>query len=387
MITTREIMSLERAARGIPTLSVYIDGSASDPAARRAWRKRLDRALRILRGTVGGEHDPQRVELDRAVAHLEARLPDRLHAVGAPGWVGFASADGVRWAGPLPVPMPSLVRWHPGIHVAPLVRALKEDRPVLLALVTHRDARLFRYHRGELESIDHLHAAAPSTGVSRARGSAPSRFHTGVRGATGADEADRQKRALLDELTRLVTRELAARAGGDGWIVVGGTPLAAKTVVRAFPSRIADRVMAMPSLLESATQAELRRAAARGASALRGARERRMVAELIERSGAGGLATTGAQDTARALEQGAVEALFVSHRLLQRRPDRSEALLHAAIAQDAEVEDVSGVAAARLDAECGGVCARLRFAPVEATAVSVAPARAAELVTAGERGA
>lgn len=387
MITTRGIMALERVARGIPTLSVYLDGSASDPAARRAWRKRLDRALRTLRRSLGGEHDPQRIQFDRALAHLEVRFPDRMHAVGAPGWVGFASPDGVRYAEPLPVPMPTLVRWHPGIHVAPLVRALKEDRPVLLAIVTHRDARLFRYHRGELESLDHLRAVAPSIGLSRARGGAPSRFHTGVRGATGADEADRQKRALLDELTRMVTRELSARAGDEGWIVVGGTPLAAKAVVRAFPPRLAERVMAMPSLLEGATRAELRRAAMRAASTLRGARDRRMVAELIEQGGAGRLATTGPQETARALEQGAVEVLLVSHRMLQRRPDRSEALLHAAIAQDAEVEEVSGAAATRLDAECGGVCARLRFAPVEAPAMSATPARDAELVAAGERGA
>ena len=387
MISRSEIMTLERAARGVPTLSVYLDGSAPDPAARRAWRKRLDRALHTLRGRLGGEHDAERRAFDRAVAHLESRLPDRMRAVGAPGWVGFASADGVRYAEALPVAMPTLVRWRPGVHVAPLVRALKEDRPVLVAVVTHRDARLYRYHRGALESLDHLRAVAPSAELSRARGGARPRLHPGVRGATGADESDRQRRALLDDLSRDVTRALAARAGADGWIVVGGSPLAAKAIVRAFPARLADRVMATASLAEGATPAEIAAAAARAAATLRGARDRQTVARLLEDAGAGKLATAGARDTARALEQGAVEMLLVSHGMLQRRPDRAEALLHAAIAQDAHVEDVSGVAAARLDAECGGVCARLRFAPAVLSEGAEPVAEHAHLVVAGQRGA
>ena len=90
------------------------------------------------------------------------------------GWVAFATADRLWYAQGLPAAMPDLVRWEPGIRVAPYVRALKQERPVMVALVDSRKARLFEHVDGEMRELDGLRAdtfvgTSPTWGCARAR--------------------------------------------------------------------------------------------------------------------------------------------------------------------------------------------------------------------------
>ena len=70
----------------------------------------------------------------------------------------------------------------------------------------------------------------------------------------------------------------------------------------------------------------------------------------------------GPADTRTALLQASVRELYLTHRYLQEHASEAEEAIRAALEQDAEVEEVSGHAAALLD-EHGGMAAGLRFRP------------------------
>lgn len=49
MLTHAELMTLYRSLRSERVLSVYIDGTATDPATQRSWRVQLDHSITDLR--------------------------------------------------------------------------------------------------------------------------------------------------------------------------------------------------------------------------------------------------------------------------------------------------------------------------------------------------
>jgi hypothetical protein len=61
-----------------------------------------------------------------------------------------------------------------------------------------------------------------------------------------------------------------------------------------------------------------------------------------------------------ALDQRRVRDLYITHRYLETHAAEAEGAVRSAIDQAASVEEVSGVAAAQLDAH-GGMAARLRY--------------------------
>ena len=159
MLSRRKLTELYRALRDELVLSVYVDGEATNPAERRAWRKRLDqgvsRVRRELEEAADGEGQAAFGEalarLDQELGKIDSFVPDR-------GWVGFATPERTWYASSVPVPMPDLVRWEHGVRVAPYVRALKQQRSVVLALVDSQRARIYHYRDGQLEEADGLEA-------------------------------------------------------------------------------------------------------------------------------------------------------------------------------------------------------------------------------------
>lgn len=372
MLTYAELVELDRSLRGSSVLSVYVDGRVVDPAQRSVWRRKLENDLTAIRESL--EHAPHEVReaFEHCVRYLHEQLATVPGMVGASGWVAFITEQGVRYAEPVPAPVPSVTVWGTGIRAAPYIRALKQQRPVIVAMVDHRLAHLYRYRAGTLEMLETLRAHAHVGPIERMQGAAPSPFHPGVRGTTGADEADRVLRRGLDQLLAQLADRLVELAGDDGWIIIGGAPQPAAAAARALPSRLAARTQVMPSLHLGSTDAEIARGASRGASMLRGARDREHVAELIERAGADGLSTIGAETTLRALHERAVEALFLSERFVETHTDEAEAVIKEAFDQRAYIEAVTGTAAKRLDADARGIAARLRFTPYGAPGASAA---------------
>lgn len=362
MLTNQELVAVARAHMGERVLSVYVDGRVTDPVARDRWRRRVDDDLRALRAQLASAGAPreEREAFDRAASLLGEQLPAS-SAVGAPGWAGFATADRVVHVAALPVSPPPRVTWSVGPYVAPYVRALHELQPVIVAVADSVRTRLYRQRAGALERLDVVeserHERPPSHMGSMPRAG----FHTGTRGATGVDAAERRRLAALRQMATTVATRLASLAGADGWIVVGGTPESARAVHHALPAGVASRALLLPALHDGATEAELARAADEGAAALRNARDLEAVTQVLARAGAAGRGAVGAEATRQALDGGAVQALYFTPAFLERHADDAESVVRAAMAQQASVVEVAGDAAARLDRDGAGIAARLRF--------------------------
>lgn len=369
MLTTAALAELARTLSGQHVLSVYIDGATNDPATRNAWRTQLEAGLASLRRTVHARSADEARELGRCIERLMAVLGTSPASPGAPGWVAFITEEQVVRAEALPVTMPDLVRWSDGPWVSPYLRAEKELRPAIVAVVDRRSAAIYQYVLGTLTRIDALRAHAhvqPAYHMGRGPGR---QFHSGTRGATGHDEAAKVLRVGTERMLREAVDRLVHASGQDGWILIGGTPQAAQTTVRMLPEGAASRAVWLRRIGHGASEAEIHRSAADGAVYLRRRLDGTLVDAALDRAArAAGRGAVGEEATRATLRLGAVQTLLISLAFLQHSPDTAEELVRAALAERAQIEVVSGAAAMRLDTDHGGVAALLRYASPGMTA-------------------
>ena len=363
VLTHPQLVTLFRALRDERVLSVYIDGSTTDPAMPRPWRVPLDHALKDLRTwLVDSSHD-ERESFERCVRLLEQRLGEFSASVGAPGWVAFiVGGDESCVAHQLPVPVPTLAVWSTGLCLAPYMRALKETRPVIIAVADARKAELYRYSLGQLNHVETVRAHHAVESPSHMGASPRQGFHTGTRGETGHDAA---QRALLEGRDRMLVQaahRIAELAGEDGWILLGGTRRVGARLSRHLAPIAPHRVLALMTFDVHSSEAEITEAARAGASTLRDAFDANRLADIVELSGAARLGVVGAVETRRALDQRSIRDLYVTRHYLDEQAAEAEDAVRSALDQDASVEEVSGSAAEQLD-RLGGVAAGLRFRP------------------------
>ena len=361
-MTPRELAALAREGAGAGTLSVYLDARVTDPAMRNAWRPALTTALRDARAAIADERE--RAAFDQAATFLEQPLPAPGGVWGARGWVAIATADGLRYAAELPVRVPTLAVWRSGPVVSPYVRVLKEHRPVIVALVDSRSARFFRYTWGTLAALPEATLTAPNDLAAATPGSSELRATSSPapRGALDTERAGRRRAALFRRLAASIAARLAELAGVDGWILIGGTREWARLAAGTLAPRFADRLLVSSSLDHDATDRQIVEAAREAASGLRAMHGRALLERLLERMLPQGRGEVGVPATQRALRAQAVDVLLLSPEFLEAYPPVAEDAVHAALAQGAEVEVLSGEAAAHLDRAAGGIAARLRFA-------------------------
>jgi hypothetical protein len=362
MLTYEKLVELERSLRGEWVLSVYVDGDVTDPVGRTRWRHALERALDRTRATLDRAPAAQRTAFDRCVARVSELLPPSVVSLYPPGWVAFIGPDAVHHVGSLHVAAPTLVVWQTGIRVGPYVRALKQHQPAVAAVVDSTGARVYRYIHGALERVETLHAHARLDRPEHMGDPPPSGFHSGTRGRTATDEAERVRRAGRASMMRRLASRLMELAGDDSWILLGGADEAVSELTAALPKPMLrhERVRVMPELDAHATDARVAAAAERGAMLQRRARDLMLIDEVIDRSASGGKGAVGSEATLRAVRDGAADRLFFTERFLHEHPDDTEELVRAAFDKRAQVEQASGDAAVRLDA-AGGVGARLRY--------------------------
>jgi hypothetical protein len=359
VLTHNELRALERALRGESVLSVYIDGSLSDPAARRSWRVELNRELEEKRAALatatGGDE-----KFERCVAQLDERLSRYSGLPGDPGWVAIITVDRVHVAEPLGVPVDTKVFWETGIHVAPLMRALKHSRPVIIALVDAVEAQLYRWWGGELTPLKGVHAGPGHEPVGHLGHPPSQHFHPGVRGVTGHDAAGQAAADETEHMLGIMAERALRFANGTGWFLVGGVPRVRAAASALLSQRAPGRVLELDALDVHASEAQIREAAQQGASAMRSVFELHQIAEMVDRAGPTGRATLGPDTTRRALELSRVHELYMTHHFMEAHPADAELAVRSALEQGATVEEVSGVAAQQLD-EFGGLAARLRY--------------------------
>jgi hypothetical protein len=344
MLTYPELVRLERSLRATRVLTVYIDGSATDPAPQRNWRAELDRALGDLRAKIGGALREEREQFSSCVRMIEEQLAPLARGIGAPGWAAFVTPSSVRYAERVAAHMPTMAAWAFGACVSPYIHALKESRPVVVAVLDPRKAVLYRYRFGRLDQIETLHA----------------HYVTGMQGATGRDAQRSEFEGMNRMLDELVERALA-HAGQDGCILLGGIPRVVSHALGIL-GPVTPRVLPLESLHVYASAAEIAEAARVGAATLRRAWDSGEVEAVAASAQEGSLGVIGTEATARALALACVAELYVSPAFLEQHATEAELALRRAFDQDALVEEVSRDAAEQLDA-VGGIAARLRHRP------------------------
>ncbi|HEX2781713.1 MAG TPA: hypothetical protein VHM30_19565 [Gemmatimonadaceae bacterium] len=320
MLTSQQLRELVSSLGSRQVLSVYLDGHADDPLLRDVWSKVLDLELSRIRAAVPADERAERAELTRCIALLDAETNRLRQGIGAPGWAAFITAEGVVYAEPQAVPMPTLVAWRRGVLVAPYLRALKEDTPAFIAVTDDERADVYRYLRGRLTSVGHTRSPAELDAV------------------------------------------LLSKAEGDAWIVIGGAEGGARRAFASLPDCLARRALLTTNLARNATPYEIAAAAALGASTLRRARDSQYVDAMLELSSVAARAVTGLQATREAVDAGAARELMLTRHFIERQPDDAEDVVRAASGEDATIEVVSGEAAELLDDRGEGIGALLRVA-------------------------
>lgn len=360
MMKYSELAALSHDLRDEPVLSVYLDGTAQDPAAMHVWRILLDRSLKDQRSRLADSLPEERARFERCVALLDEQLANFRGAVGAPGWAAFITPDGVRHASSLPIPIPTRAVWSIGMCIAPYFRAARRVPLVVIVVADARKAQLYTYRAGVLSEAETIRAHA-ITEAPLHMGDVPRLgFHGGVRGDTGRDA---NQRALLEGTARMlseVSRRVAELVGTDGWILTGGIPEVSARAAQTIGQVASGRVLQLESLDVHASAAEIATAAQKGASTLSDAADLRRIAEIIDHGEKDGVGSLGPEATRHALAQLRVRELFLSPLYVDDHAAEAEDAVRAALDQGASIEEVSRTVATRLD-EYGGVAARLRY--------------------------
>src|SRR5512138_1807830 len=114
MMTFGQLTAFHRSLSDEKVLTIYIDGTAADPAVQRAWRTQLENSLKDLRLWLDGSTHEERESFEKSVVALEQILSSVKTTFGSPGWVAFITDDGVIDRHELPVPVPTLAVWSTG---------------------------------------------------------------------------------------------------------------------------------------------------------------------------------------------------------------------------------------------------------------------------------
>ncbi len=360
MVTDDVVVRLNQELAGTKVLSVYLHAEENDPAERRAWRLRLAGILDELKDSLSEAPTEENRALEAAIALIEEELEQFTGYLPDRGWVGFATSDRLWHASTLPAPMPDLVRWEDGAHMAPYVRALKQARPVTVVLVDRRHARFSEYVHGELSEKEVLRSDSvivdgqPEGSSKRAGGS------SGQRGESRSDAVQRSEEAATQRMLRDVVERTEAAAKSGHLLVVGGSSGIVSGLIKSLSDRARDRTMEVSSISADASGAELKDAVEEAASALSLRLQRELVADVINATRSAGRGCLGHEQTERALQAGAVDTLIFSRSFARNNPGAVEQLVDGTLEQGGSVEEISEAASTELDRE-GGIGARLRF--------------------------
>ena len=366
MLTLQQLVQLDRDNRDALVLSAYLTRVDPDPALRNARHTRLEAELSRLAHSLGSAPRAQRIAFDAAVAHLHQVLGG-LSGDGSP-LVAFVTEHGPLFAGRALAPVALVVQWGRGLLLAPYMRSLKHEHPVLVVAVDRKHARLFRYQEGEVAPVETFEAPVSDHPPEHMGDAARLKFHPGTRGATGTDEALRRENASFDRMTAQLIHRLDAERAREPWIVVGGMPSSVRDVLAALPRQLEARSTSVSALSPLSTLPEIAQMASVAASELTARRDEAWVESTFEHASGTGRSVRGTEAVRLALEARSAHLLLVSASLVDRDPSNADMLVREALDGGTAIEVVSGSGASRLDADCEGVAAQLRYVPAAGAA-------------------
>lgn len=361
MLSHDQLLSLYRNLKDTRVLTVFLDGGTHDFSKKHMWKRRLEQVVGEARSGMLGA-DPEEL---RAFERAAGRIAEALGQFGAfipdRAWAGFATADELAYSGLVHVPMSDSARWADGISVSAYVRALKQDRTVVMALVDSRRARLAEYRDGVMTELPDLIADRDVGEMSDENMSKRAGTHSGVRGETDTDHAQRLVRIHEERMLKELAQHLTRKAGKDGMVVVGGTPEVISHAISHLPSELQKRTLGRPSMAWHMTDAELVTELEAAASELYASLQYELLSGVIDQAKSGGRGLLGSEAVEGAIESGQVDTLLLSRTFVRTNPTAADRLVGAALEMSSHVEELSLQGADRLDNEAGGVAARLRY--------------------------
>ena len=355
-------------------LSLYLDLDpaqfATPPARATAVRSLLDEAERRVRERVGLAHQ-DRADLQASLERAGALLQNDLPTEGAQSVAVFASdASGLFEVLALPRPVPSRVAIGRSPLVGPLARLERRER-WCVALVSRRDARIFRGSPESLREVEQVHDVV--FGQHDQGGWSQARYQRGIE-----KEKDDHLRHTAEVLMKQFKRRPFQR------LILGGP----REVVADFESKLhgylsgrlggrieVDVDTATPEQVLAKTQPLFEEI------------EERREAAALDRLGEGGRAAFDLQEVLRALNERRVECLLVDERFaapgtacpecgwlgpdgerncpvdgteLERLDDLTDAAIELTLQQSAEILAVRR-RREELQERAGGIAAMLRF--------------------------
>lgn len=367
MLVPDDLLRFVRAHHDDPTLSVYVGAAPADPASRRAWRVRLKKGIHAERRRLRAAPREEREAFERCATAVLDRIPDGDTPPATTGWACFSAADGDVVARALPEVLESEVTWGRGARLVPFLRVATEPS-ALVILLDREHARLGRWHDLTFEPLTTL-TAEPVVGIGphTSRPAAPG-FHSGTRGGTGADEAQRIHTEMMDRLLAQVRHKIPLLARPAEPILVGGAAEATTVLLNTLMPALRNRCQVVPGIGLDADGGSLA-AALQAAMVERAASQREQrIAMLREEAHPHGRAAIGLGPAQAAATFGALAELIFSERAWHEHPESIEQLVESALLAGAAVQ-MDRAPGAVLDGETDGVIAGLRF-PIPSLAPS-----------------
>ena len=364
MKSTKDLDDLRAQLSDAIVLTVYIAAEEHDPAQRTRWRKRLDSNLDAIESTL----DAVALESFRAAREL---LIEELRGFGgflpAKGWVGFVTPLAVWHASLLPVPMPDMARWRRGPVLSPYLRAMKQNRQVMLALVDGRRARTMRYYQGHLTDLSEHRAHEFIEDLNDTNMAKRAVSHSGVRGETATDVAERILRRERDKLLEFVATRLLSLPD-DTLIILAGPTAAVSALRNRIEPRLEERTIIDKTMHMNMSLAEILGVLEPILSEHSRESQELAIAAVIDHAGPDGKSTLGLAETRSACEYGQVDQLFMTQQFIAQHEEQAEELIACTLEHNGAIDLISDTAADRLDEIGGGVGARLRFVRRETSA-------------------
>ena len=355
-------------------LSLYLDLDpaqfATPPARATAIRSLLDEAERRLRERDGLAHQ-DRADLHASLERAAALLQNDLPTEGAQSVAVFASnASGLFEVLALPRPVPSRVAIGRSPLVGPLARLERRER-WCVALVSRRDARIFRGSPESLREVEQIHDVV--FGQHDQGGWSQARYQRGIE-----KEKDDHLRHTAEVLMKHFKRRPFQR------LILGGP----REVVADFESKLHDY---LSGLLGGRIEVDVDTATPEQVLAktqpLFEEIEEQREAAALDRLGEGGRAAFNLEEVLRALNERRVECLLLDERFaapgticpecgwlgpegertcpvdgreLEQLDDLTDAAIELTLQQSAEILAVRR-RREELQERAGGIAAMLRF--------------------------
>jgi hypothetical protein len=355
-------------------LSLYLDLDpaqfATPPARATAIRSLLDEAERRLRERDGLAHD-DRTDLQASLRRAAALLEHDLPADGAQSVAVFASsAASLFEVLPLPRPVPSRVAIGRSPLVGPLARLERRER-WCVALVSRRDARIFRGSPESLREVEQIHDVV--FGQHDQGGWSQARYQRGIE-----KEKDDHLKHTAEALMKHFKRQPFQR------LILGGP----REVVADFESKLHDYLAArLAGRIEVDVDTATPDKVLEKTQPLFEAIEEEREAAALDRLGEGSRAAQNLEEVLPALNERRVECLLLDERFtapgttcpecgwlgpggertcpvdgreLEQLDDLTEAAIELTLQQSAEILAVRR-RREELQERAGGVAALLRF--------------------------